>query len=162
MNSSIYIAFYLGRKKDNPKTSLLDQLICFFTNSRYSHCELVLWYDHKSKIANCWSASPRSNGVRNKKIRLDSHWELYKIDTVLDVKHFEEFFRAQEGKKYDYFGALGVQFPFFKHEPSRWFCSEIIAAAWGISHPYYYSPQDIYDFFVKEVYEQQVETKEVT
>lgn len=155
MNNSIYLAFYLGRKKDNPKSSLLDQLVCFFTKSRYSHCELVLGIDEYGR-GNCWSSSPREGCVRNKKIKFDKHWEVYKIDTVFTQEHFETFFRKEEGKKYDYMGALGVKFPIFKHKKSRWFCSEIIAAAWGLYFHYKFSPQDIYDVFVKELYEQQV------
>lgn len=155
MDNSIYIAFYLGRTKDNPKSSFLDNAVCFFTKSRYSHCELVLGIDEENR-GNCWSASPREGCVRNKTIKFDKHWEVYKIDTVLEQHQFETFFKKEEEKKYDYFGALGVKFPFFKHSKNRWFCSEITMASWGYATPHRYSPQNVYDVFVKELYEQQV------
>lgn len=154
MDKSVYLAFYLGRTRDNPGSTLLDNIICLLTNSRYSHCELVLGIH--GDIGNCWSSSRRDNGVRNKKIQLNKRWEVYKIDTTIPNSSFERFFMAEKGKSYDLLGALGVRFPFFKHQKSKWFCSEILAATWGLSNPQKYSPQDIYNYFINETYEQKI------
>lgn len=154
MDRSVYLAFYLGRKKENPSSSIIDNVICSITKSRYSHCELVLGITNN--IGNCWTSSRRDGGVRNKEIEFNTKWEVYKIDTIISHTSFERFFNNEIGKRYDHLGALGVGLPLFKHQKSKWFCSELIAAAWGLKNPHTQSPQDIYNYFISETYEQRL------
>ena len=143
-----YIAYYLGRKKDNPKTHWIDQVICFFTDSKYSHVELVYDYSPDSKIGLCASSSPRDGGVRITSINLASgHWEVYAIKSELSQDDILRFFDKETGKKYDWLGAIGVVIPLFKNKSSRWFCSEIVGACLGLPNPKKLSPQDIFDFY---------------
>lgn len=143
-----YLAFYLGRKEENPTSSFLDAITCSLTNSRYSHVELVVGYNEENHSGLCFSSSRRDKGVRAKNISFKKHWELYEIKTKFSHDEIENWFSEQYGKKYDYFGALGVRFSIFKHDPKRWFCSEIIAACLGIENHHRFSPQGLYDFLV--------------
>lgn len=123
-----HLAFYKGRKSDNPDTTILDQTICCLTDSPYSHVELI--YNLNAYcMADCVSSSPRDKGVRYTSIDTRSdHWLIvpYYLDKTVDDMH--QFFSDKIGKKYDYFGAVGAVVPIFSGVPNRWFCSEVIAA----------------------------------
>ena len=125
---SIKIAFYLGERKRNPKASVLDRLICFFTDAPYSHVELVHQFDEYSRIGHCWGASAPDKGVRPKAINLDpSRWEVYHIKDYKDLPEINEWFKPHQGKSYDWIGALGVKLCFLRHHPNKLFCSEVAA-----------------------------------
>jgi len=50
------------------------------------------------------------------------------------------------GAGYDYTGILFSQvLAFGRHDESRWFCSEIIAASLGLPNPQRVSPQFLFD-----------------
>lgn len=142
----IYLAFYLGLPRENPKTTAIDVLTCLFTESRFSHVELVV--DLEDRTGLCLTASRRDGGVRAKTIHLEENWEIYQIDTHLSSAEIKSWFEPHYGKKYDHFGALGVTFPFFKNDTKRWFCSEIIAACLGLDNYHKYSPQDLFNSLV--------------
>ena len=150
MTAQLRIAYYKGTKKENPKATWLDRLICFVTGSRFSHVEIVTRYvpDGHSE---CWSASPRDNGVRRAMIDLESgHWEVWNTGTIsIDPGAVVDFFKTQEGKRYDWLGALGVKIPFVKNHQNRWFCSEIISKIYSIDEPGKKTPGDVFDYFAK-------------
>lgn len=145
------LAYYKGRKSENNRSRFLDHIICFFTNSRYSHVELVYMYDADTKIGSAVSASPRDGGVRFKRIIFKpEQWELYGIETDKTDLDVIDWFKTIEGSKYDWFGALGVILPFNLQKKSRWFCSEAVATFFGIPTPKKKSPQDIFDYYASD------------
>ena len=123
----MYLAYYLGRKEENKETTLVDQIICFFTRSRYYHVELIYDWSPVTKRGRCFSSSPRDGGVRGKTIDFgDGHWEVYELKYHLSHNKVVDFFMNEYGKKYDWLGAIGSAFPVLKENRKRWFCSEII------------------------------------
>lgn len=140
------IAFYLGEKKRNPKASFLDRLICFFTNSPYSHVELVYQFDEYSRTGHCWSSSAPDKGVRHKIINLNpARWEVYTIKNYADLPEINEWFAKYNGKSYDWIGALGVKFKFLKHHIDKLFCSEIVAMYLNaVDKPHRCSPHKLF------------------
>jgi hypothetical protein len=142
----IYIAYYLGRKKENPETTWLDRVVCFFTGSRYSHAELIYDWSETTKRGRCFSSSPRDGGVRGTTIDFSSgHWEVYKLDSNLDETRVLEFFMPEIGKGYDWLGAIGSAVPIFKNRPRKWFCSEIIMACLHYNKPWKFTPQEMFE-----------------
>ena len=150
MTAQLRIAYYKGTAKENPKATWLDRLICFVTGSRFSHVELVTEF-RRGNYSTCWSSSPRDGGVRCAMIDLESgHWEVWNTGTIsIDPDVAVDFFKTQNGKLYDWLGALGVKIPFVKNHQTRWFCSEIISAIYSVDEPGKKSPGDVFDYFAK-------------
>lgn len=102
---------------------LTEKAICWYTKSKYSHCELIIdgvWF----------SASGRDSGVRTKDIvPQNGHWDYIRIKCSDDeIDKLKKLQATENGKKYDYTGLWMSQF--FKtsiHKEDRWFCSEICA-----------------------------------
>ena len=126
------LAFYIASNGN-----LIDKTIAWYTNSKYSHVELVVgeyWY----------STSPRDLQVRKKKIvPTKGRWDFIVVDTDLD--YIINFYSHSKGMKYDWLGiflsqfiSLGIQ------SERRWFCSEWCAEAMRFDEPHRYSPQDLY------------------
>lgn len=136
------VAFYLGRKAENPKAKFFDRLTCAWTKSRYSHCELVI-------DGLCYSSSKRDGGVRAKQINLDSgHWHVF--DVKGDAEAAKQWFREHFGARYDVAGLFGFVLPWRTHNPDRWFCSEACAAALKIPEPWQLSPGDLFNHLGRE------------
>lgn len=145
--AKIYIALYLGHKKENPKSELFDWIICFIDKSRYSHCELVMEYYPETRRGVCWSSSPREKAVRKKVITLDTgRWEVYECDDEYDLDVVEAFFQAEKGKKYDWLGAVSTQLRFIPESLSKWFCSEILAEFFKMYKPSRQTPEDVFTY----------------
>lgn len=125
------VYFYIGEGK------LFDKLIRWWTNSRYSHCELIIGDMAYSADAwtNCVRAIPASGFNPNS-------WE--KIPVTGDTAKVISFVSSQLGKKYDWLGILGFIVPWKSGDKDKWYCSEICAAALGIGkRPI--SPQELYE-----------------
>ena len=137
----VKIAFYKGRKR------LADRLIQWWTNSEYSHCEIVIdgvWY----------SASLRNKGVRAKWCNpKKGNWDYVVIQcTDEEVDKIIGRFTNEMYKGYDILGlvmtqviALGVD------AKNKWFCSEICTQALmdagiilGGKDSAWYSPERLY------------------
>ena len=138
----IKLAFYKG------KGDFFDKLIRIWTNSPYSHVEIIIngiWY----------SASPRDGRVRAKKIDPNpSHWDFIEIPSK-NAENMVKFIESQLGKKYDWLGILLSQIiPLGEENPNRWFCSEICSAAVKKggkklkNHPQWYSPARLFEELV--------------
>jgi hypothetical protein len=57
-----------------------------------------------------------------------------------------QFIRDYLGARYDYAGLMLSQvLAFGRHNPDKWFCSEICAAALGLPNPQRVSPQFLFD-----------------
>lgn len=140
------VAFYLGTKKENQRATWLDRLICFFTESRFSHVEIITEYDRVTKIGTAWSSSPRDGGVRKTRINFGSgHWEIYDIISDRTIDDVELFFEKINGLKYDWLGAIGSRFPFIRGAKKRWFCSEAVGTSLGVTLSYTLSPQELFN-----------------
>lgn len=114
------LAFYRGKYGN-----YLDKLICIFTGSPYSHCELI-FSDGQS-----FSSSPRDNGVRFKPIFYEPQkWVMIELPVEpADEAKVRAWCQARVGKKYDYSGVLGFVLPFFKQDDDDYYCSEICLMA---------------------------------
>mgnify|MGYP002641809513 CR=1 FL=1 len=126
------LAFYIASNGN-----WIDKTIAWYTNSKYSHVELVVgeyWY----------STSPRDLQVRKKKIvPTEGRWDFIEVDTDLD--YIINFYSSTEGMKYDWLGIFLSQFiPLGIQSERRWFCSEWCASALKLTESSQYSPQGLY------------------
>ena len=126
------LAFYKA------KGDWVDLLIRVFTNSKYSHVEIVCnkdWY----------SSSPRDGGVRIKQIVDDGNsWDFIEVD--IDKDRLYQKYREYKGKGYDFKGILLSNIlPIGCHSKDKATCSEFVADILGYSEPEKYSPQDVWN-----------------
>lgn len=146
--AEVYLACYKGKPRAGASIRdrlpyLLDGIIRIFTNSPYSHCELVIPNLKHEGMYYCYSASMRENKVRMKYMALPKErWDLF--PTLVQGWYLQDFFEAQRGKQYDYRGVLSFVLPFLTHNPQKWFCSEFCASALSLSHPEKYSPAKVH------------------
>ena len=87
-----YLACYKG-----PATGLFNitfhKVVCWWTRSKYSHCELVI-------NGTAYSSSSRDKGVRKKEIDFSSgKWDLYPVE--LDEVFVLNFYERAKDDKYD-------------------------------------------------------------
>lgn len=125
------LAFYKG------KGDLTDKAIRLWTDSKYSHVELIIdgiWY----------STSPRDLCVRAKRIVANAeHWDF--VDVEIDRLSVEALYTNTKGAKYDWLGIILSQFlPLDIHSRKRWFCSEWCCEALKIKDSNKYSPGSLY------------------
>lgn len=137
MATAARVAFYKAKHGN-----IVDKAIAWWTNSEYSHVELVccgLWY----------STSPRDLRVRRQKlIPKESHWDY--IDVDIDPAWVDKLFENTQGAKYDWTGIFLTQFiPLDIHNRKRYFCSEWVADALKFQKPHSYSPEDLYKKLIK-------------
>ena len=128
----VQIAFYKARG------DWVDLLIRVFTNSKYSHVEIVHnkdWY----------SSSPRDGGVRVKQIQDDGNsWDFVEVE--IDKERLHQKYREYRGRGYDFKGILLSNIlPIGWHSKSKMTCSEFVADVLGYDKPAKFSPQDILD-----------------
>lgn len=112
------IIFYKAEGK------IFDRLIRWWTDSPYSHCELVFDGDL------LFSADAWSNRVRFKTGYNRESWD--EIALELNDAHIDKimkFCAAQANAKYDWLGIAGFVIPAIKDSSDRWFCSELCCAA---------------------------------
>ena len=123
----IKVAFFKG------EGSFVNRIVRWWTNSPYSHAELVLpdtttWLGIspflKSKVAS-----------REKLLADHTEWKLVDLEVTqeqLDI--IMEFYEFTEGQGYDWIGMLLSQFlPCKIKHKKRWYCSEWIAYALRIA-----------------------------
>jgi hypothetical protein len=134
------LLFYKGTKAENPDTTIWDRVICLVTGSRFSHIELSV--RSYGTVHDCYSSSTRDNGVRFARIDISSdHWVQVPISKAVDIT----WLNTKLGQKYDYIGLIGsvLNVNWF-YSKRKWFCSELIAAALGLSDPEFYTPEDLF------------------
>ena len=141
---TVTLAFYKGRG-NSVFQRFQDGIIRSVTRGIYSHVELISGDALHGQSAVCLSASGRDGGVREKRIFLKSEsWDL--VSMHMDADAPCEFIRDHLGARYDYAGLLLSQMlAFGRHDPDKWFCSEICAAALGLPNPQRVSPQFLFD-----------------
>ncbi|HEH9663738.1 TPA: enoyl-CoA hydratase [Pasteurella multocida] len=127
--ATLYLALYKGKAK-NWRERRVDWLIRKATKGQYSHCEIAVKHSrirdhyHLEEWFECYSASPRDNGVRKKVINVadSTKWDLIELKGV-DESQIVLYFNLTKGKGYDLRGALGLIFG-FTQKRQRFFCSE--------------------------------------
>lgn len=115
----IQLAFYKG------KGDFFDKLIRWWTKSPYSHVALV-------DNGICYEADANTGKVIRWKWLtryIPENWDLIEVDS----KNAATFMATQVGKGYDYLGILGFILPWKPQVKSKWYCSELVAAALGMS-----------------------------
>ena len=126
------LAFYKA------KGDWVDLLVRIWTNSPYSHVEVVHnkdWY----------SSSPRDGGVRIKQIVDDGNsWDFVEVE--IDKERLHQKYREYKGKGYDFKGILLSNIlPIGWHSKNKATCSEFVADVLGYGNPSKFNPQDILD-----------------
>lgn len=119
---------------------------CLWTRSDYSHCELVFEGQDLYGESLCASSSGRDGGVRWARINLGSgHWDVYPVTVTAEQEAAAHLWFSQNaGDPYDWLGLLWFVLPIRAFDqPSRYFCSESIAAALGLERPHKYHPQKL-------------------
>lgn len=119
------------RKNDDRLTS---KAICWWSNSIYSHCELVV--DGVS-----YSSSAMDGGVRSKVIDMTpDKWDFIELPWI-DPVDVTSYFIRTDSYKYGWLGLITNQmFNLGRSDPDTTFCSQWCAAAMGIPNPAQYSP----------------------
>ena len=139
----MYLLFYKGTKKENPKSLIWDNLICLITGSRFSHVEIA--YEKSMSAYHCWSSSVRDGGVRKKWIDTSTdRWVIIEVPNAVS----EDLAIQEAGKKYDYVGLVGTVIKLKQFSRNRkWFCSEIVAEILSIKDSWKYSPEAVYKLY---------------
>lgn len=132
--ASVKLALY----KPHGLSDIGGRLVCWWTRSPYSHCELVIggW---------CYSSSIRDGGVRRKQIDLTQpHWTVINIDA--DPAKVLSLFERTKDEPYGWMDLIKRQFFNRPGDDRGWFCSEWCAAALGLPNPQLYSPATLGDY----------------
>jgi len=134
-----YVAFYRGRG------TVADKVVRYATRSPFSHCELIRTSTRPQigDTVRCISSSGRDNGVRIKNITLkEGKWRIYCVPWAPEDTW--ERAEAHLGKPYELWTmVLSQLLNFRRHSRERWYCSELIAHALGLSMPHAKSPGDL-------------------
>ena len=111
--------------------------IRWWTNSIYSHCELVV-------DGVCYSSSLMDGGVRSKQIDLKpEHWDLIDLPEHFDALILAHFERTK-GLPYGWLDLIRAQaFNTAANEAGADFCSEWCAAAIGLPNATIFSPRTL-------------------
>ncbi|WP_298429397.1 hypothetical protein [uncultured Jannaschia sp.] len=137
--SRYWVAFYRGRG------TLADKIVRAATRSPFSHCEMIRQDTRPARgdTVTCLSASARDGGVRIKEITLeDGKWDIYAVPWARPDAWDRAL--AEEGRPYELWSmVLSQLFNFRRHSRDRWYCSELIAYALGLSMPHAKSPGDL-------------------
>lgn len=141
---TVTLAFYKGRGKTIAER-FQDGAIRIASRGIYSHVELIAGEAVHDCPSVCLSSSGRDGGVRQQTIVLkSSSWDL--VSMPMDAAGPCQFIRNHIGARYDYTGiVLSQVLAFGGHDPDKWFCSEICAAALGLPNPQRVSPQFLFD-----------------
>ena len=123
------VAFYKG------KTKLFNKLVCWWTKSDYSHCELVL-DDGLS-----WSSSFSDGGIRYKLIDYTKHPERWEFEEVGPMTpSIKARMDLHKGKKYDTLGLAGFVLGPVVDDKDKLFCSEAVADVMGYIDSWRFDP----------------------
>ena len=148
----IYLALYHGHRGGTGlkvwAARFTDGLTRVLTRGRYSHCELAVRLPETAggQEYECYSASLRDGGVRRKIMPLPSaKWDLIPLPDSVGGR-LETLWSQTQSQGYDLPGAFGVVFGLPENR-RRWFCSEWVGAALGLSESWRFSPNDLAAIF---------------
>lgn len=127
------MAVKLALRKHDPR--VISRAIQWWTNSIYSHCELVV--DGVS-----YSSSAMDGGVRGKVINMDSDkWDIIDLPWA-DADEVIKYFKETDHHKYGWLGLItGQMFNLNRAKSNTQFCSQWCAGALGIPNATSYSPE---------------------
>lgn len=145
--SKVYLALYKGRRDGKGfkvwKSRLGDWLTRKLTKGIYSHCEIAIKTEteFETPLYNCYSASVRDGGVRQKTMPLPREkWDLIELDN--NINSVINFYLITQNQKYDWLGALGVVLKIPQNR-QKYFCSEWCWEALGGKAGWRFSPNDL-------------------
>ena len=149
----IYLALYHGHRGGTGwrvwAARFTDGLTRVLTRGKYSHCELAVRLPETAgeQEYECYSASIRDGGVRMKTMPLPADkWDLIQLDDAVLHAHTVGLYLRTAGQGYDLPGAFGVVFGLPENR-RRWFCSEWVGKALGLSESWRFSPNDLAAIF---------------
>lgn len=126
---------------------LFDRLVRWWTRGPYSHCELVFEYGGEDTPSLCASASLPDGGVRFRRITLDSpKWDIIDIGNENRSRALN-WFVDHDDCSYDIQGIFGLIVWRIGHRRRKYFCSEAIAEALGISDAHTITPNKLHEMF---------------
>lgn len=129
---SVQLALYKARG------NWLNRLICWWTGSQYSHCELVV-------RGTCYSSTIRDGGVRAKVMALPSDkWDVVDLPWA-DDDAVTDWFIRHERDRYGYIDLITSQMLGMRRDHRGVFCSEACAKALGLRNSTRMSPQGLLD-----------------
>ena len=129
---SVQLALYKARG------NWLNRLICWWTGSPYSHCELVL-------NGTCYSSSIRDGGVRGNTMALPAHsWDIIDLPWA-DPQMVQGWFDRHAADRYGWIDLVLCQLLGMRRDGRGVFCSEACAAALNLPNPTRFSPQTLAD-----------------
>lgn len=152
--ANLYLALYKYKRswRKEPFKALADAATRFFTKGGYSHCEIAVerveftsghHYEHHT-VFDCYSSSVQDGGVRCKQIDVSdsTKWDLIPLEYVTE-EQIKAYFNRTSGKKYDWWGALGIVLG-IKQKRSKYFCSEwCFNAIYGSEEGWRFSPNQL-------------------
>lgn len=129
------MAVKLALRKNDPR--IISRAIQWWTNSIYSHCELVV--DGVS-----YSSSAMDGGVRRKIIDMDSDkWDFLDLPWA-DADVVINYFKETDHHKYGWLGLItGQLLNLNRANSDTQFCSQWCAGALGIPNATSYSPETL-------------------
>ena len=122
----ITVAFYKGEGLRR------DKIVRWWTNSPYSHVELIMPNGEMAGIR-----PPEEPLVRKKTIHgiKESEWDFVELSvTEKQLRRLRGFIESTRGQGYDWLGMIASHLTPFKVKlPNRWYCSEWVAYALSVS-----------------------------
>lgn len=113
------------------KWNPISAAIRFSTRSWASHAE----FTYADDIGCWWTLGARADGVRVRLAARD-HYSKTERFTAEGIEDAFQWARTQVGKPYDYSAISGIATDRDWHSEGRWFCSELVAAAFEhAGHP---------------------------
>ncbi|MFL9899064.1 hypothetical protein PQR71_13020 [Paraburkholderia fungorum] len=135
------VAFYKGTRPG--MSGIVNRLIRWWTNSPYSHCELVVAPIDGADL--CASSSFEDGGVRFIVTSLDAaRWDVVEfVSDMATEKAAVEWFNNHLGEPYDLAAVFGFVWR-RGHRIGHWDCSESIGAALGIPESWRFDPATLH------------------
>lgn len=131
----------LAAYRPHRRSDILGRLVCWWTQSEYSHCELVV-------DGICYSSSVRDGGVRSKRIDLSKPWWHVIPLPSTERKFVLSYYEMTKGRHYGWLDLICSQILRLPVSDSTGdFCSEWCAAALGLPEPKAWSPGMLVEYF---------------
>ena len=131
---------FLAAYKPHRWTDIAGKLVCWWTQSEYSHCELVV-------DGTCYSSSARDGGVRCKRIDMAPEWwRLVEIRGYTSSGILARF-NETKGARYGWMDILCRQILRLPIKSNGYFCSEWCAMALGLPEPTSWTPGMLVEYF---------------
>jgi len=128
---NITVAF--KKKGSNWLDRLAGKLISVWTGSKYAHSEILIPDDYGVLYMYSATAMTDGGGVLKKLAPSYSQekWDMIDVSLSMDeLADMRSFLDEQVGKKYDWTGIVfSMVLNLNKHNPNRWFCSELCGEA---------------------------------